>query len=568
MRRTIALSVLALAASALAVVPPAAGDPPEPQAGPAAGVVGQARGTSEGAKVARAPLPKIDWKKCDGVPPRLARRASCAEVRVPLDYDDPRGATTKLLVTKMAAAKPGRRIGSLFVNPGGPGQSSASFALGVGPVLGKQVNNRFDVIGIDPRGVGGSGSTLCAGRLDYPDEFFGFPINKRQSRAQIRYDNSVRKACHNKRTPLVDHASTADVARDMELIRRAIREPKLTYYGISYGSYLGSTYAAMFPNRIRALVVDGVLDPVAWSTGGPLPTKRPLTYRLGSGKGAYEALTAAWTECDRVGKTRCALAPSSLTKWRQVLRAARQGRLTDGEASLSYQDVVSIALSSLYGPDYIRPLANFVNDLDSMLKARARSSHPRRAVDASALPDYRQLMKIRAEREKAGPYTAPGFTADRAAAQRWSAYVQFESVLCSDGRNPRSPKAWIKTSRLADRTQPWFGRSWTWSSSACAKRGIGDSSDAFRGPWAGTKTSYPLLVVGNTHDPATPVRGARKVNSLFKDSAFVLYDAWGHGALGGAPCIRDTMQSYLVNRTVPPNGKVCKDPKSIFPKRG
>ncbi|WP_134766597.1 alpha/beta hydrolase [Nocardioides sp. 1609] len=572
MRKLAVLSVAALVAGLLSTGPSRADDPPgrSPGAGaPSSSSAPAARVSADEAQVARAPLPDLAWKKCPfarEIPKEKRARVTCATPRVPLDYDDPRGATTKLGIVKVAAAQPGRRIGSLFVNPGGPGGSSAGFAVDAGATLGKDVDARFDVIGIDPRGVGGSGRTTCRGTIRVPGSFFGFPVGSRQARQQIRSDDSVRRACRQQSSALLDHASTADVARDMELVRRALREPRISYYGISYGSYLGSTYAAMFPDNIRALVVDGVLDPVAWSTGGPgKKVTHPFSYRIGSGKGAYEALTAAWTECDRVGPTRCELAPASLAKWQAVVRAARQGRLTlDGEPWV-YQDIVGFGLSALYDPLGPRYFAPFVAELYAELTAAARGTRDRR-VDVSRVANFRVLADLRRALDERGPYAAPALsstTLPSAAARPSTVDLVFQAVTCSDGRNPQSPAAWERSAKLADRVQPWFGRSWTWASSLCAKEGVGDGSDSFRGPWQ-TSTSYPLLVVGNSHDPATPVRGARKVNSLFRDSVFTQYDAWGHGALGGGACISRTMADYLVHRTLPPDGRVCPPARPLY----
>ncbi len=558
--RVLALTVAALTTAlttALLAGPPAVGDPPG---------AASPRSTSAGAQVARAPLPALRWAKCPDarfIPEDIRARARCATARVPLDYDRPNGATTKLALTKLTAARPARRIGSLFVNPGGPGGEAGGFALEAGRLLGRKVDARFDVIGIDPRGTGSSGRTTCRGRVRSPEQFFAFPAGRDQARQQVRADNSLRAACRSRATDLVAHASTADVARDMELIRRALREPQLSYYGISYGTYLGSTYAAMFPDRVRAMVVDGVLDPVAWSTGGDGRVTHPFSYRLGSGAGAYEALTAAWTECDRVGARRCALAPSSLAKWRAVLQAGREGRLSVGSEPLAYQDVVSIALGALYDGSGPRFLAGFVADLYAELAAPGVRTDGRVSVPAGS--DYRRLVQMREDLERRGPFAAPSPSRPRAARPS-TVDVLFAAVTCADGRNPTDPMAWERSARQADRAQPWFGRGWTWSSSLCARRGIGSGADSFRGPWAGTETSYPLLVVGNSHDPATPVRGALKVSELFDDSVFVLYDGWSHGALDGGACITATMGDYLADRTLPRDGKVCRQPGSIYPR--
>jgi hypothetical protein len=135
--------------------------------------------------------------------------------------------------------------------------------------------------------------------------------------------------------------------------------------------------------------------------------------------------------------------------------------------------------------------------------------------------------------------------------------VQSSAVICSDGRNPYGARSWVRAGERADETAPGFGSYWTWVSSTCAEGGIGSSADAYRGPWR-PRTSYPLLVVGNSHDPATPITGAEAVHELFRGSRLVRYDGWGHGAIGTGACATRAMADYLVGRRLPKDGLVCR----------
>lgn len=570
-RAALSLSIAGLVAGLLVATGPGptqAAGAPGAAAAEVVAPVAAARRTPDERVLDRVRVPRIAWGECEfSVGPPFGARQQCATVQVPLDYDDPDGATTTLAVARLKAAKPGRRIGSLFVNPGGPGGSSADFVLGAALSLGQQAQNRFDIVGVDPRGVGGSGRTVCRGQVTtFPQ--FAFPVSRGQARTAIDFDDQVRAACRTGATPLVGHASTADVARDMDLVRRAVGDSRLTYYGISYGSYLGSTYAAMFPRHVRALVIDGVLDPVAWSSGNrSRPVALPQTTRLRSGFGSYEALTAALTECDRVGRGRCPIAPDALGTWKRLLAAARAGRLGVGEERLDYQSLVSLALSALYDRRSIPQLTQLLAEIETAVDTatttapRGQKGSSRRPVQVVASPAYRHLVAARDDLDRRGLYAAPSLT-PRASAPV-PVDVQFPAVLCSDGRNPQPGVRWDKTAARDDKRTPWFGRLWTWSSSTCAKGGIGSSADAFRGPWR-TRTSYPLLVVGNTHDPATPFSGARRAHSLFPDSSLVTYDAWGHGALGGGKCITTLMTDYLVDRRLPADGTVCRQPKPLY----
>jgi hypothetical protein len=142
----------------------------------------------------------------------------------------------------------------------------------------------------------------------------------------------------------------------------------------------------------------------------------------------------------------------------------------------------------------------------------------------------------------------------------------FEGVACADSVNPSDPTAWLDAGRLADAVSPWFGRVWTWVSSPCAQW-PGSSEDAFRGPWHHIHTANPLLIVGNFHDPATPIAGARTVNKLFHGSRMFSLNTWGHGAIGQSTCVTQRFDNYLVGGALPPNGLVCRADKQLFPLR-
>ena len=495
--------------------------------------------TAEAAQVDITP-PTLVWEACEFWDPPV----ECATVRLPLDYDDPDGPTTPIGMARVPAT--GDRIGTLFVNPGGPGGASSDFAAFAGRLIGPGVQRRFDIVGIDPRGVGMSGYAWCRVSAFGP----GYPVTKPETRRRIRADRRLDEDCAARRAEIVDHASTADVARDMDVIRQALGEEQLSYYGISYGTLLGQTYAAMFPDRVRAMIIDGVLDPIAWTRGRD--SSVPMTYRLGSGRGAYEALTSVLAECDRVGRKRCAVAGHALETWRRFVRAAREGRLRVGDSRVRVQDLVNGALFSLYDASSIRFLIAFLDEARIVIGSEDIN------ISGAAADAWSRLERIRAEREAIGPFGLDySSTLELGRLSSFRANVVFPTVLCGDSVNPHRPWRWAGTSRIADRRQPWFGRLWTWESSVCARWPGRSGDDAYRGPWA-TETSYPLLVVGTAHDPATPISGARVANGLFRDSVLLMLNGWGHGAIANGDCIRNNMAAYLIQRTLPLPGTVCR----------
>jgi pimeloyl-ACP methyl ester carboxylesterase len=500
-------------------------------------------------------VPSISWEKCpkdQGLP----RRAQCAAVPVPLDYDEPAGRTVDLDLLRMRATDRDARIGTLFVNPGGPGASSRFFAAHVGELVPSGVSRRFDVVGIDPRGVGPSAYALCRNpdrHPPYPDR--AFPTTDREVRQRLAFDRWERQGCRDGARPIVEHATTADDARDMDLVRQAVGDAQLTYYGISYGTQLGTTYAAMFPDHVRAMVVDGVLDPVQWSTGREGETDQPFSDRVGSDDGAWESLTQAFTECDRVGAKRCAIAGHARSVWRSVAHRLQRHPFQ----GMHYSDLVSFALGSLYDASAIRGFLGSLGELHARIVEGDRSARP-------------PVARIRADagRGLPGPYAPTGAVGTTAIAPVPTSYGAFADpfavVACADTDNPDDPHAWVGAARRADRTSHGFGSAWTWASSVCAGWPARTQEDRFTGPYDVTP-SAPVLVVGNTHDPATPIAGARAVHQLLGGSRLLVLDGFGHGALGTGRCIRQAYGAYLVGLELPDEGAVCTPDRELFPRR-
>jgi pimeloyl-ACP methyl ester carboxylesterase len=213
-----------------------------------------------GSRAAAPPVPLLGWTDCGG-------GFQCASAAVPPDYDQPGGQQISLALIRLPAGDPARRIGSVFLNPGGPGVSGVDFVRAVGPALfSDQVRARFDLVGFDPRGIAASTPLRC---FDTFQQALGavapfpFPVTPAEERTWVGFDRQLAGACAQHGGAIQDHMATADVARDLDLLRQAVGDQQLTYVGYSYGSYLGTTYANLFPDRVRSLVVDSVIDPIA-----------------------------------------------------------------------------------------------------------------------------------------------------------------------------------------------------------------------------------------------------------------------------------------------------------------
>ena len=490
-------------------------------------------------------VPVIDWAPCE-----WGAEYECATVAVPLDYDEPEGPTVDLDVLRApATGDPADRIGSLFVNPGGPGGTARDFAAFFGELVPDSVSEHYDIIGVDPRGTGPSAPMVCRTdqkRPAYPRSFF--PTTRKQATKQIRFDNWFRGACDpatGTPRPIVSQMSTADTARDMDLVREAVGDAELHYYGISYGTQLGTTYAALFPGTVGRMVLDGVLDPEEWTTGHGDAGTRPFSERLGSGYGAWQALTAAFAECDRVGKKRCVLAGHASEAWNDVIRKLRKGPVR----GVRYDMVVGSALSYLYSADGVPYLMREIKRLHRALFGRG-------ALRVEAWRPGAVQRRISGDRPLPGPYAAGGWARTGNA---------FAGVACADSDNPTNPRAWIAAGNRADKVSPWFGKLWTWASSPCAGWPEELKEDRYAGPFD-VAPANPVLVVGNSYDPATPIHGARAVNRLLEGSRLLVLDGWGHGALATGRCIDDAYAAYLVDGELPRPSTVCKPRRPLYPR--
>src|SRR5262249_1553688 len=214
---------------------------------------------------------------------------------VPLDYARPHERTISIALIKLPASDTANRIGSLFANPGGPGESGVDFIRHASTRLSAGIRASFDLIGFDPRGGAASTPVRWFDSVADQQAFFQdvppFPVGPREERAFIETFEQFDELCKQRNSDLLPHMSTANAARDMDLLRQAVGDPKLSYLGFSYGTYLGTSYVNLFPDRVRAVVLDGAIEPVEWSTGRDDESETlPFSTRLQSDDGAFKTL--------------------------------------------------------------------------------------------------------------------------------------------------------------------------------------------------------------------------------------------------------------------------------------
>lgn len=493
--------------------------------------------TAAPAEPAGAAVPRIAWQPCGDVAPGY----ECATVPVPLDYDRPRGPQIQLALTRRPASDPARRIGSLFLNPGGPGGSGVGFVWVAGDILySDEVRARFDLIGFDPRGVARSATLQC---FDTTDEAIGtlppfaFPYTPEEERTWIRSMEAYSAACDDRAGPIIEHMSTANVARDLDLLRRAVGDRKMTFAGYSYGSYIGSTYANMFPDRVRAVIIDGVIDPVSYATGRGNEAKYlPIDARLVSEQGAYETLQEFLRLCDAGGDT-CAFSGGNPKQRYDALAKrllADPAELPDGAGgtvTYTYADLVNDSLGAMYDSGSWPDFADLLQFLDTLTDP---------AAAAAAVTALRARL-------------APPFPVEPAYDQ---VLEGFAGVWCLDGDNPDNVGAWVTAARNADRRYPYFGRAWNWSSAICASWPARDR-DRYAGPF-NRRTANDVLVIGTRYDPATRYQDAVSTARMLPRSTLITLEGWGHTSLLLSACVDAHVNTYLLTGRAPARDVTCR----------
>ena len=496
----------------------------------AAALLPLASGTAA-ASPAQPRVPALHWAACgDGF--------ECTTATVPLDYDHPGGPAISLALIRLPATDQRHRIGSLLTNPGGPGQSGVdSIRSTPANAYPPGMRARFDIIGFDPRGVARSTPIQCFASDQARSRFFAgvplFPITRREQALFIAKNAEFGRICLRRNAAIMRHMSTANAARDMDLLRRALGDRRLNFYGASYGSYLGNVYANLYPDRVRALVVDSIIEPVEWATGRGDGFSVPVYTRERSDAGTSATMRQFLQLCDRAGP-RCAFSGGDpQAKWRTLLARARQAPIRiPGGPPVTYAEIVTSTVQLLADPpETWSELAGQLQQLYQASTPAARTASP--AAAGGAAP-------------------ATYNNADEA----------LVAVTCTDTDNPRDPSRWPTVARQRDQRFGPFGSFWAYLSEPCATWPARDH-DRYTGPF-NRRTSAPILIVGTRFDPATPYRNARTVARQLPNSRLLTLDGWGHVALPKSACIATYVDRYLVTGALPPPGTVCRPDQQPF----
>ncbi|MEU4427046.1 alpha/beta hydrolase [Actinoplanes sp. NPDC024001] len=483
---------------------------------------------------AASAAPPLTWAPC--AEESLAGY-QCAAYEVPLDHDLPRGATTTIAMARRPASDAANRIGTIFVNPGGPGGAGRNAVRAAASRLSPQVLARFDVVGFDPRGIGASDPIQCFATDAEAEALLGrmtgVPVTAEQISATLRANYEYTEGCKRNVGPLLTHMSSLNVAKDLELLRRAVGDRKLTYVGYSYGTLIGATYANLYPGTVRAMILDGNVDP-AQRTGARLANKFARA-------GGFEiALRGFLTECDRAGVA-CAFAGNARAKFDQLRDRLRQGPADlPGIGTVTLDDLVGYIGETLYDvaafPEAAQTL-QLVHDeiFGDPLVLRVPSAQP--------LP-------------KAPPVR--GWLPD---AYEYTGNDAFFAVNCADAPLPRQPALYPGFAAAFEAAHPTFGRAEAFSEVGCAN--WPPVGERYAGPW-NRRTAQTILVVNPTYDPATRYDFAIRMTQQLGNARLLTLDGFGHTS-DYSVCVDDWYTRYLLNGEVPPWGARCAQDRPPFP---
>ncbi|MDG4823826.1 alpha/beta hydrolase [Asanoa sp. WMMD1127] len=466
------------------------------------------------------------WRPCPEVPAQLVGRGAngmsydCATLKVPQDWaDQGNGQTFDLALIRVRSDKQHDRIGSLVVNPGGPGASGVNLAvyLSFGAAfqgIPAEVTDRFDIVGFDPRGVNRSSPVECISDAQL-DESFGYvpdPETQAQFDGLVDLNRSIGAECGAKYGDKLKLFSTVQAARDMDAIRSAVGDKQLTYLGYSYGTLLGATYAQLFPQNVRALVLDGAVDPRQNFQAGSESQAKGFAL-------AFDNF-AKWCTAT---PDQCPIAPDAKAAVTTAIDKAEVSPVTGAGGRKATSGWVFYAvISSLYTQSGWQALASAIKSLEEGNPA-----------------EVFRLADSYAEREPNGTYS-----------NLFDANI---AVNCADQKTVPDVNQ-VRTLQGEWRSQiPLFGAPLAVGMLTCAVW-PGGHEPYPTGPATG---SAPILVVGTTGDPATPYAQAPALASMLGVGRLLTWEGEGHTAYPQTACITEAVDAYLLSQTLPPEGKRC-----------
>lgn len=444
----------------------------------------------------------LQWSPCnDGF--------ECTSFKVPLDYSHIDGNSFVIQAIKHVANTPAKRLGSLIMNPGGPGGSAIDYVLSADSIVSKSIEDVYDLVGFDPRGVNLSQPIRCL--TDAQEDTYLGGNGSVQSAADLATAISSAKlmasACAKAAGNKLAHYSTLDTARDMEILRILLKEPKLNYIGKSYGTFLGTLYAALYPKTIGRVVLDGAVD----------PNISPRDANIAQAVGFETAL-----------KSFVAANPTfSISQIKNFLQSARTKPLTEyPNRQLSESLAITGIAAALYEPADGWPILK-----------RALAN----AINHGNPADFFFLADSYNQRDPSGHYV--------------SNQTDISSVIgCLDSKDPRTLAQVEGDAKAFSAAAPFFGPYLTYGGLSC----LYWKAQPVATPVLKNLKTNPLLIIGTTRDPATPYHWAQGLHKDLLNSTLITLNGDGHtGANRGSSCVDKAMNNYLLTGKSPAHDITC-----------
>jgi pimeloyl-ACP methyl ester carboxylesterase len=453
-----------------------------------------------------------EWQECG--------RFECATVEAPRDYDEPDAGSLQLALLRRPADNQDERIGSLFVNPGGPGVSGINYARLAEVLFTEPVLEHYDIVGWDPRGVGDSTSISCMtdAETDTYYETDGTPDDPAEVRELVRINEEFTQGCIADDAELIPQLGTFNSARDLDILRSAVGEPRLNFFGASYGTELGAVYADLFPKRVGRMVLDAALDPAVSSDG----------LSRGQLRGFQRATESFIDDC--IARRGCAVGPTRDAAEQQIsellssidespLRTESGRPLTE---SLATTGMISAMYSEASGwPSLRLGLSQALNGDGTVLLA---------------------LADAYAERNDDGTYASNVNSA-------------FPAISCTDRPGTSSVAKAKQEIPAYEKISPIFGRTFAWGAVACRDWPVRKGDFPTKVTAEGAD---PIVVIGTTRDPATPYSWSVRLARSLQNGVLVSRNGDGHtGYNAGNACVDAAVDQYLVAGEVPADPTIC-----------
>jgi pimeloyl-ACP methyl ester carboxylesterase len=462
---------------------------------------------------------ELTWSSCvDDL--AAAAGLECAVLEVPVNPAKPSGPSTELaLIRQTSTGSASERIGSLVINPGGPGGSGLEFLTSAAAAFPAELTDAFDLVSFDPRGVASSSPVECLDDAAAEDQLAGdlSPDNEEELKQAVADQKQFLAACQANSAELLTHMSTADVAADLDQLRIALGDEKLTYLGFSYGTAIGAVYATLYPENSRALVLDGSVSPKSTSE----------EEALAQAQGFENTLANFVKACN--ADTSCALGPDAAAEIAAVRSDLEQKPLQVGTPSGTRTlgvDLFDIGLATaLYDTSLWGTAAEAIRDINT---------------------GGGQLILSLVDRQLG---RKPDGSFDNSSAAQ-------SMVSCADSTERPTVEESQQAAERIQAAAPTFGQALGWATLSC----LGWPMAPNPLPEITGRGAPTVLVVGTLGDPATPYAWAEEMTAALESAVLLSYEGDGHTAfLRGGPCVDDAVVTYLVDLTVPKVGTRCPD---------